>query len=42
MGDIFQSIVGWQFLNEPAYRWLIFVGMMILFLVAWHSVLRHM
>lgn len=42
MGNMLQSVVGWQFLNEPAYRWLIFVGMMLAFLVAWGAVLRHM
>lgn len=42
MGDALKNIVGWNFLNEPAYRWLIFVGMMLAFLIVWNAVLRHM
>jgi hypothetical protein len=30
------------FLNEPAYRWFFFVGLMIFALAAWGDVLRFM
>lgn len=36
------SLANWQFLDEPAYRWFIFVGVMALFLFAWGGVIRHM
>lgn len=30
----------WQFLNEPSYRWVLWVGLIIIALVAWGFVLR--
>jgi hypothetical protein len=42
MGNALSNIAGWQFLNEPAYKWGIFTGMMLMFLFAWGVVLRHM
>lgn len=32
----------WAFLQEPLYRWFLFVVVMILFLAAWSDVLRFM
>ena len=35
------SITGWQFMDEPAWRWFVFVGVILLFLFAWNGVLRY-
>lgn len=35
-------VLNWRFMDEPAYRWAIFVIMMGFFLGAWGNVLRHM
>jgi hypothetical protein len=40
--DLISGVYNWQFLNEPAYRWFIFVAMMVLFLVVMGGILRHM
>jgi len=32
----------WSFLNEPAYRWALFLILVGLFLGVWREVLRHM
>lgn len=32
----------WQFLQEPLYRWFLFVVVMILFLATWADALRYM
>lgn len=42
MGGLLTGLVNWQFLQEPAYRWALFVGMIILFGIAWHETLRFM
>lgn len=42
MGGMLSSITGWTFLNEPAYRWFLFVLMMTLFLIVMGAILRHM
>ncbi len=42
MGSTLTGIASWNFLGEPAWRWFIFVGVMLLFLFAWHGVERHM
>lgn len=36
------SALSWSFLQEPIYRWFIFVVVMILFMTAWGDVLRFM
>lgn len=36
------NLIGTPFLNEPAYRWAIFVVVMMLFLAAMGGILRHM
>lgn len=35
-------VTGWNFLNEPAWRWGLFFVMVILFLGSWREVQRHM
>lgn len=42
MGNLYDYTAGWTFLNEPAWRWGIFVVMILFFLAAWGGVLRHM
>ena len=42
MHNLLSNTVGWQFLSEPVWRWGIFVGVVMLFMVAWSGVLRHM
>jgi hypothetical protein len=39
---VLSGIATWQFLGEPAWRWGIFTGMVIAFMIAWSGVLRHM
>lgn len=34
------KITNWTFLNEPAWRWFIFLGVLIAFSVAWKGVLN--
>jgi len=34
------NLTNWPFLNEPIYRWFIFVIVMILFLAVWSDVMR--
>lgn len=34
-------VVSWTFLQEPAWRWAIFIVMLTLFGVAWRETLRH-
>jgi hypothetical protein len=41
MPNFLQNIISWQFLDEPAWRWVVFTGIMLLILAAWHGVLRH-
>lgn len=42
MGNVMGGIVNWPFLNEPAWRWFLFVGALLLFLIVWGGVLRHL
>lgn len=30
----------WEFLQEPAYRWILWVGLLVFSLIAWNMVLR--
>jgi hypothetical protein len=39
---MFKKILDWPFLQEPAYRWAIFVGLMLLIFYLWRVVLTHM
>lgn len=40
--DTLQNVIGWQFLNEPIYRWFIFMGAWSAMLVAWGGILHLM
>lgn len=42
MGFTQWPVVSWTFLDEPAYRWAMFVVMLTIFIGAWNEVLRHM
>lgn len=42
VSDFFDSVVNWQFLQEPLYRWWIFFIAFALFLFAWHGVTEFM
>lgn len=37
---MFDKLVGWEFLDEPAYKWFIFLGMLMLMLVVWRGVVN--
>jgi hypothetical protein len=39
---MFDKITNWPFLQEPAYRWFMFVGMMLLLFTAWAIILGYM
>lgn len=34
------NAVDWKFLNEPLWRWFIFVGVLMLIVFAWSGVIR--
>lgn len=36
------NIVKWEFLNEPAYRWFMFLGLLIVMLAGWKLILNQM
>lgn len=36
------SVADLTFLNEPAWRWLVFFIALMLFLIAWNSVIDYM
>lgn len=36
------SVTEWPFLQEPMYRWFIFLGALMAMMVAWHGVLSFM
>lgn len=40
--DAIKGVFNWPFLQEPAWRWAIFVGLILVILVLWHFVLAHM
>ena len=39
---VISGLVNWPFMNEPIYRWFVFILIMSAFLSAWSGVLRHM
>jgi hypothetical protein len=41
-GNILDKVVNWPFLQEPFYRWIIFLTALGLALSVQHSLLRHM
>ena len=40
--DLLKSAVSWPFLNEPIWRWFVFILVLGFLLTAWNGVLRHM
>lgn len=40
--DIIGNTIGWEFMNEPMWRWFIFFGGLIAIGVAWHGILDFM
>lgn len=42
VSDFFNSIVNWDFLNEPLYRWWLFLLAIALSLFVWNGVLSFM
>lgn len=34
------KLLNWPFLQEPAYRWFLFLGLLIVMLTAWRLVLN--
>lgn len=40
--DFLNSIKNWPFLNEPLWRWAIFVIALIFILMAWKCILEYM
>lgn len=39
---MFDQIKNWPFLNEPLYRWVIFLFAMIIILMTWGTVIAYM
>jgi hypothetical protein len=39
---MFKNITNWQFLQEPAYRWFIFFGVMIFMFAVWAIIIGYM
>lgn len=39
---MFEKIAAWPFMQEPLYRWFIFVGVMILITAAWAIIVGYM
>lgn len=42
MDDLISNVTNWPFLNEPAYRWVIFFVGASAFLFVWNDVLSLM
>lgn len=36
------DLLRWEFLDEPAYRWFLFLGLLIIMLAAWKLILDQM
>lgn len=39
---MFDSIKNWEFLQEPWWRWFIFVGLLLLIFFMWRIIIGHM
>jgi hypothetical protein len=39
---MWDKVSQWPFLQEPAYRWFIFVGVMLLFFTCWGIIISYM
>ena len=42
VAGIINNAVNWPFLQEPAYRWFIFLGALMLMSLAWGGILEFM
>lgn len=42
MKALIDKITSWGFMQEPLYRWFMFVGAMLLILAAWTIILGYM
>lgn len=40
--EFLQKLTDWEFLNEPLYRWFIFLGALLLIAWAWGAILSFM
>lgn len=39
MANPVEAVTGWKFLQEPLYRWALFILALILILTAWRAIL---
>lgn len=39
---MFSKVINWPFLQEPAYRWAMFVGLMLMIFIMWRFIIAHM
>lgn len=42
IADSVQNLAGWPFLQEPVWRWFIFIGAMLMMMFVWHGILDFM
>lgn len=42
MDNPFKAVTGWSFLQEPLWRWTLFVFALICILAAWRAILHRM
>lgn len=42
IGNFFQKIADWEFLDEPLYKWFIFYIAMIAIAITWNIILGYM
>lgn len=42
MKSLFDKISSWPFMQEPMWRWFVFVGALLLILAAWTIILGYM
>ena len=40
--DFLNRVTNWEFLNEPLYRWFVFLIALSLMLFVWHAILSFM
>ena len=39
MANPITTAINWDFLNEPVWRWFLFIGALILIMTAWRAIL---
>lgn len=39
---MFDQIINWEFLDEPAWRWFIFLGALLLMMWTWRGIVDFM